>query len=210
MLVELASQIYQKGIFPFGIDEEMNQFAQSSAVGLWQKQELRGQISRFTVTSSSPRAALLSSSLCLPKVKHFFFNFTFTFGHSAGHARRNFGQGWVCQRAARTLQRRCFLRPEPGHVSVNGKGPIGSMARVSVINTKLAPMDDDIMAGQRRATNFRAVDNTYQVCHMPCMASTWCCRDENTYREFFCLCVYLLVFYSYPLLNYMSYYLISV
>lgn len=46
------------------------------------------------------------------------------------------------------------------------------MARVSVINPKLALMDDDIMAGQRRTTNFRAVDNTYQGCHMPWTALT--------------------------------------
>lgn len=143
-------------------------------------------------------------------MKRFFLNFTFTFGYSAGHVRRNFGQDWVCQHAALTPQRHCFLWPEPGRISVNGKSPIGSMAGLSVINPKLALMDDDIMAGQRRPTNFRAVDNTYQGCHMPWVAFTGGCRDENTYGGSSCICMYLLVFYSYPLLNYMFYDLLSV
>lgn len=46
-----------------------------------------------------------------------------------------------------------------GRVSVNGKSPVGSLARVPVINPKLAFGDDDIMAGQRHTTGFRAVDN---------------------------------------------------
>lgn len=116
----------------------------------------------------------------------------------------------MCRHAALTPQWPCFLRPEAGHVSVNGKSPIGNMARFSVINPKLALMDDDIMAGQKRTTSFRADDNKYQGCHMPWTAFTWLCRDENTYGAFSCICMYLLVFYSYPLLNYMFYYLLSV
>lgn len=104
----------------------------------------------------------------------------------------------MCRHAALTGQGHCFLWPEPGPVSVNG-----SLARVSVINPKLALMDDDTMAGQRRTSNFRAVDNTCQGCHMATMAwmaFTWCCRDENDYGGFSCIRVSLLMLYSYPLL----------
>lgn len=52
-----------------------------------------------------------------------------------------------------------LLWPQPGHVSANGKSPVGNLARVSVTNPKLAFVDDDIVAGQRHTTDFRAVDN---------------------------------------------------
>jgi len=133
-------------------------------------------------------------------MQRLFFNFTFTFGYSAEHVMCNYGQDGVCRHAALTPERHCFLWAEPGCISVNGKSPIGSMARVSVINPKLALMNDDIMAGQRRTANFRAVDNTCQGCHMPWMAFIWRHREENTYGGFSCTCIYLLVFCSYPLL----------
>lgn len=52
-----------------------------------------------------------------------------------------------------------FVMAQLGRVSVNGKSPVGNLARVPVINPKLAFGDDDIMAGQRHTTGFRAVDN---------------------------------------------------
>lgn len=191
----------------------MSKSTLNSAVRLQQKQELRGWIFRFPVASPSPRAALLSCSLLLQKMKHFHFNVTFTSGYSAGHIRRRFGQDWVCRHASLTAEGSCFLWAEPGPVSVNGKGPTGSLARVSVINPKLALTDDDTVAGQRRSTNFRAVDSIRQGCHMAAMAwmaFTWCCRDENDYGGFSWIHVSLLVLYSHPLLNGMYFYLRSV
>lgn len=94
-----------------------------------------------------------------------FFNSTSTFGYSGAHVRHNCGQDWVCRLAAQTPQWHCLLWPQPGYVSVNGKSPIGNLARVSVINPKLAFVDDDIMAGQRRTTDFRAVDNVSRLSH---------------------------------------------
>lgn len=103
-----------------------------------------------------------------------------------------------------------LFTPEPGHVSGNGRSLTGRMAQVSVRNPKLALMDDDIMAAQGHTTNFIAVGNTYQGYHMLWVAFTWGCRHENIYGRSSCICVYLIAFCSYPLLNYRFYYLLSV
>lgn len=79
--------------------------------------------------------------------------------------RHNLGQDWVCRHAAETPQQHCLLWPQPGHVSVNVKSAVGNLARVPVINPKLASGDDDIVAGQRRTTDFRAVDNISGLSH---------------------------------------------
>lgn len=94
-----------------------------------------------------------------------FLNFTSAFGYSGAYVRHNFGQDWGCRHAAETSQQCCLLWSQPGHVSVNGKSPIGNLARVPITNPKLAFGDDDIMAGQRRTTDFRAVDNISRLSH---------------------------------------------
>lgn len=112
-----------RGIFCFGGDEEINHFAQGSAVVLQQRQEPRGWISRFLSTYLSQR---FFSKLQLASTEYatLFFNFTSPFGYSAVHVRHNVGQDWVCRHAAQTPQQRCLLWPQPGHVSVNGKSPV--------------------------------------------------------------------------------------
>lgn len=89
------------------------------------------------------------------------------------------------------------------------KVPFGNLAWVSVTHPELALVDDDTMAGQRCTTGFRAVDNISRLSHALDRIQVRLQRWENLQRSSF-VCLYLLVFCSYPLLNYMFYYLLTV
>lgn len=60
---ELASRIYGRGILPSGEDEEIDQFAQDSAVVLQQRRELRGPDFQIPDHLSQPWSCLSKPEL---------------------------------------------------------------------------------------------------------------------------------------------------
>lgn len=174
-----------RDIFCFGGDEEINYFAQDFTVVLHQMQEPRGQISKFPATYPQPQKCFSELQLASTEYATLFLNFTSTSGYSGAHMRHKFGQDWVCRHATETPQQHCLLWPQPGHVSVNGKSPIGNLARVSVLNPKLAFVDDEIMAGQRCTTDFRVVDNISRLSHALDRIQVALQRWEHSRRVFF-------------------------